>query len=125
MGMDISLNQGWNLVSLELNSTVDLNSLNNQDIEIVRTLQNNTWKVWQSNSSSNTLTTLEDGYGYWIKATQNTTIDITGERVANQISLNPNQWTMLGSQSITDIDQFFTSNPNTKIIWTYKNGEYQ
>ena len=124
----LELTQGWNLVSLELNSLVDLTTLNNENIEMIRTLQNNTWKVWTKDivsSTEQTLTNLEDGYGYWIKASQNTTIDILGNGIADVIPIIENQWNMLGSRNITDMDQFFIDNPNIKMIWMYKDGEYQ
>ena|GEM_PF-6086983 len=121
----LALNQGWNLISLPLDTIVDLSSLNDPYIQTVRSLQNGEWKTWNINSNSNTLTNLEDGYGYWIKSSQNTSFEISGERVANQINLNQNQWNMIGSQTISDINQFFIDNPNVKVIWKYSNGEYQ
>ena len=121
----IILNQGWNLIALPLDTIVDLSSLNDPYIQTVRSLQNGEWKTWNINSNSNTLTSLEDGYGYWIKSSQNTTFEISGEKVANQINLNQNQWNMIGSQTISNINQFFIDNPNVKVVWKYSNGEYQ
>ncbi|XPV67462.1 MAG: PKD domain-containing protein [Halarcobacter sp.] len=121
----LNLKTGWNLVSLELNSNVDISSLNNSNIQTIRSLQNGVWKNWSKTSTTNTLTSLEDGYAYWIKVSQATPVNILGDGLADTITITPNQWNMIGSQTISDINQFFTDNPNVKVIWKYTNGQYQ
>jgi|GEM_PF-510032 len=116
----LNLNPGWNLVSLELNSNLNIVDINNNYIQTIRSLQNGQWKDWNINSSSNTLTNLEDGYAYWIKALDGVTpLDILGEGIPDTITIVPNQWNMIGSQTISDINQFFTNNPDVKVIWKY------
>ncbi|XPV67461.1 MAG: CAP domain-containing protein [Halarcobacter sp.] len=123
----LNLISGWNLVALELNSNIDISSLNNSYIQTIKGLQNGVWKDWDVNSNSNTLTSLEDGYGYWIKVSQDTSVNILGDGLADSITITPNQWNMIGSQTISDINQFFTDNPNVKVIWKYDsvNQEYK
>lgn len=121
----LNLNSGWNLVSLELNSNLSLSSANNEYIQIVKLLQNSNWKTWSKGSSSNTLSTLEDGYAYWIKSSQNTSIELKADAKADKKTITAKQWNMIGSLNIDDIDKFFTDNPNIKIIWKYKDGVYQ
>jgi hypothetical protein len=121
----INLNFGWNLVSLPLNALVNISTLNNPNIEIIKSLQNTQWKNWIKDSNSNTLSSLEDGYGYWIKVSQNSSISILGDRIPDIKTVQDNIWNMLGSQNINNIDIFFTNNPNIKILWKYKGGKYQ
>ncbi len=121
----INLNQGWNLISLPLGGNINLSSLNNGDILYIETLQNNIWKTWTKNSSSNTLDKLEDGYGYWVRCSQNTSISFKANTRASKKTINPKQWNMFGSYEINDMNKFFKANPSIKIIWKYTNGAYQ
>ncbi len=123
----LNLNSGWNFISLELNSSVDLFSLGNQNIEVVRSFQNNQWYVWTKDSattSEQSLTTLEDGYGYWIKAITNTTVSVFGSGVVDSINIQDNKWNMLGSLNILDTNAYFMDNPNVKVIWKYSNNQW-
>ena len=118
----LELLQGWNLVSLELNSNFDLSTLDNDYVEVIRSLQNDTWYVWSNtpiSTNDESLTNLIDGYGYWIKTSQNTNINIIGNGLPDTISITPNQWNMLGSRSISDISQFFIDNPDATMLWKY------
>jgi len=123
----LNLITGWNLVALPLNSSISIDGLNNQDLEVVRSFQNNQWNVWTKNSTSTSeqpLATLEDGYGYWIKTTDNTTIIALGEGVADGISIQDNKWNILGSVSIENFNTYFVNNPNVKVIWKYSNSQW-
>ena len=119
----INLLSPWSLVSLELNASLDLSALDNPYIEAIRSYQNGQWYVWtknHQNSSELPLTKLEDGYGYWIKSLQNTTLEIRGNGLPDSnITIIPGVWNMLGSRIIDNLDIFFIQNPNIKIMWKY------
>ncbi len=125
---DIYLNQGWNLVALPIVGTLNIADLNNTDIEVIRSYQNNKWYVWTKENQSSTdmpLTTLTSGNGYWIKASQVTTISITGDTTYQLPSLlSLSGWRMLGSVNIDDVSTFFTQNPTVTIIWTFKDNQW-
>ncbi|MDB2562099.1 choice-of-anchor D domain-containing protein [Sulfurimonas sp.] len=121
--MDIYMQEGWKLLAFPLNVSYDLSNMNNQDVEVIRSLQNDKWYTWTRDNNATTdlaLTTLEDGYGYWVKSSQDTIIEIKGDGLPDaNITIVPGKWNMLGSVIIDDIDTFFIQNPNLKVIWTY------
>ena len=124
----LDLLQGWNLVSLELFSSLELSALDNEFIETIWSLQNNEWKVWTRNNISTTygsLLSLEDGYGYWVQATKSTSIDIKGNGVPRSLTILPNEWNLIGSRVISDVYQYLTDNPSIKVFWKYVNGKFK
>lgn len=123
----LSLTEGWNFVALEMNSTVELSNINNQFISIVRSYQNNAWHSWtkENNATSDQpLTSLEDGYGYWIFALQNTSLEVIGNGLADQIPLDVS-WNMRGSSNLTSMNDFFIDNPTVKIVWRFNSSTHE
>ncbi len=97
-------------ISLPVKTDISLNILNNSDIEIIRSFQNGLWYVWTKNNLSSTdkeLKILTNGNGYWIKATNNTSIVLIGETVSNKVSIEADgDWHMSGSVTIEDVSVF-------------------
>lgn len=123
----LSLKQGWNFVSLKYDNQVLLSTLSNTNITIIRSYQNNVWKVWTNDdtaTSETTLSSLEDGFGYWIKTTDDSSLEITNSGTPNNTVINSDSWNMIGAQTVSDVSAFLTQNPNVQILWKYTNGEY-
>ncbi len=125
---NLNLELGWNMVSLPVVATLSISDLNNTDIEIIRSFQNEEWYIWTKNSQVTTeklLTELTNGNGYWIKVTNTTSISLAGTEVAGTTSIVTDaKWHMSGSASITDMDAFFINNPTVTTLWKYVNGEW-
>jgi len=123
----LELNQGWNLVSLPLVGSINISELNS-NITTIRSYQNNNWYQWTNTSTQSeeqVLTTIVSGYGYWMKTSQSTTIELKGNGLYPFPNLSDvNGWKMLGSVTISDISQFFINNPNITILWVYKNNQW-
>ncbi len=127
----LELKKGWNLISLPLQVSIDLNDLSsiNSDILKVRTIKEKSatsfeWKYWDNDESSNTLVNLETKKGYWIKALNDTKISLgSAASVPNTISLTNNNWAMKGSNEVNPNDVLKQYN-QLKIIWKYKDGKY-
>ncbi|MGM0519373.1 MAG: DUF1566 domain-containing protein [Campylobacterota bacterium] len=123
----IQLNKGWNLVSIPSDNIINIDNLTNDEISTVYSYQNNTWKVWtkeQIQTNYNQLLNLEDSYGYWIFATNETNIDIPVTSNPDTKQIVANTWSLQGSRQISDFDSFFNST-DTSIIWKYKDGKYK
>lgn len=119
----LELNEGWNLVSLALIGEINLSELNS-DITTVRSYQNDKWHVWTNDNTTSTeepLSKLQAGFGYWIKASQYTTMEFKGDGLYQAQSLaNIAEWKMLGSQEIQDITTFLSENTNITSVWVYR-----
>ena len=123
MVVDIELKEGWNAVSFPLNVSHDLSTMNNPDIEVIRSYQNENWYVWTKENNTSTeqaLTTLEDGYGYWVKSAQDTTLEVLGDGLPDaNITIEGGKWNMIGSKTVDDVNTFFTQNPSVTVMWKY------
>lgn len=82
---NISLNEGWNLISIPLKQedttieTVLGSNIGKVDSVYAYDAQNSGWKIWVNEESvPNTLTDLDIGIGYWIKTNQTFTLNIIG-----------------------------------------------
>ena len=76
-------------------------------------------------STEKPLTTLKSGNGYWIKASQATTINIMGDTPYQLPTLSGlDGWKMLGSVNVDDVSAFFTQNPTVTIVWTFKDDQW-
>lgn len=125
---NIDLNEGWNLISLPAVATVSIAGLNNPDIEVVRSFQNEQWYTWTSNdlsTSDQSLVNLQNGYGYWIKATNNTVFSVSGAPVTGSIDIaTDGKWHMAGSAQIDSLSTFFDNHRTVVTIWKYVTGEW-
>ncbi|MDB2562100.1 fibronectin type III domain-containing protein [Sulfurimonas sp.] len=125
---NIDLNEGWNLISLPAIATVSIAGLNNPDIEVVRSFQNEQWYTWTSNdlsTSDQALANLQNGYGYWIKATNNTVFSVSGAPVTGSIDIaTDGKWHMAGSAQIDSLSTFFDNHRTVVTIWKYVAGEW-
>ncbi|MGM0519372.1 MAG: S41 family peptidase [Campylobacterota bacterium] len=123
----ITLNQGWNLISLPYNNIMNMDNLD-ENITTIFSYENNSWKVWikdSTNTSYDELYTLEDGYGYWVYSTSdNIPLDIKVTSSPDLLQIQSNTWSLQGSRQISDFDSFFDST-GTSIIWKYKDGKYK
>jgi len=128
----INLVTGWNLISLPVlpdNIAISdvLGSLSGK-YTVVWAYQNGAWKVYNpANPGFSDLTTLEPGYGYWIKMKQASTLNITGSTVSKSKSLSVG-WNLVGYNSTTaqPIASAFSSIAGKYVsVWTYVNGSWK
>ena len=118
----LQLEKNWNFVSLPLKSFLNLTKLNNPYIKTIRSFQNDQWYVWTHTKQKTIellLTSLEDGYGYWIETSQATSLNILGKGTPKIQKIKSNQWNMLGSQNIVNMRTYFAEHPTVKVLWTY------
>jgi len=126
----ISLDNNWTLVSLPTTGTINLDTLNNVHVKIIRSFQNGHWYIWTDNnqtSSEQPLTTMIENRGYWIKTDAPTTLTYIGNSAPQAIDFTTqnDSWNMYGSTQIDNPDTFLSNHPNIKIIWKYTSGEWQ
>jgi len=114
--IDISLSEGWNLISLPLipdstgiDAVISNGNLASGNIaNIVMVYNYNTtaekW-LWWNETPASTLSTIEDGLGYWVYATAADTLTVHGTQAAHPgpgyaVSIG---WNMIGFTSTTDM----------------------
>jgi len=141
----IPLNQGWNLISLPLipnDSDIEVVLAGVSGIGTVNTVWSYENEVWYSynsaNNTGNTLSTMEDGKGYWIymnNAGGVLTVSGTETSVGDEnnipsipsYSVNPS-WNLIGFKSVTEITagdyiNNYISNPVSNYsIWKFNKG---
>lgn len=145
---DIPLNAGWNLISLPLiptNSAIDAvlgNASSSAEIvwsyEYDENGENPNWYFYNpSNTTGNTLTTMEDGKGYWIY--MNTAGNLIGNGSETpegggsptNYELVEDDWNLIGFKSTENMNagdyvRDYTNKTlnSNSILWDYKNGSY-
>ena len=105
----ITLNTGWNLISLPLMPTstqignVLASQIARNDFTAVWSYQNGKWNnaMLSGGKLTGTLTTMQDGYGYWIYMTSPDTLYVNGYVIPLPPSLPPSYslaagWNLLG-----------------------------
>ena len=124
----LDLETGWNMVSLPMQVSLNINELNDPSIKIIRSFQKGSWYIWTDNNQASTdkpLHILENGYGYWIKTISPTSISLSGEEVSGSISIiSDGKWHMAGSMKIDNTYTFFANNPLIKTLWRRVGGEW-
>lgn len=105
------LNPGWNLLSLPVTpQNTSLTSVLPPEVmphvRIVWYLDNSnpgapTWKAYRPTQSTNTLTELRDGMGFWIKAYNETDFRVTGTVPASGDVVLNQGWNMVGSRDLS------------------------
>ncbi|MFH1482011.1 MAG: MBG domain-containing protein [Patescibacteria group bacterium] len=138
---NISLNQGWNLISLPLiptNSHISavLAGISSKvDIAKYYDATTSSWLSYVPGVGG-TLTTMEDGKGYWINMKSAGTLNITGvempiaEEFPPMYSFVENKWNLIGFKSVVNmtagdyINGYTKASYNDEILWNYKSGQY-
>jgi len=119
----IVLAPGWNLTSLPIIKSVDNIADVFNDVEAIYGYQNDKWLLYEPNKSTNTLTKMRDGWGYWIKSskyqvilfTEGEEYDLFGGGYEEQFT---GSWNLLGVGKETTI---FIQDTN---IWVYRDGKW-
>jgi len=147
LGYDIPLYEGWNLISLPLIptdsdiETVLSDVLDNDNVDIVWSYENGKWLTYKP-SIAETLTTMEDGKGYWVymnapdslivKGTETPPVS-AGETPPSEprrmyTFLTDNDWNLIGFKSVSEmkagdyIDQYtFKTLKDNSLLWYYLN----
>ncbi|MBI4173301.1 MAG: lamin tail domain-containing protein, partial [Candidatus Aenigmarchaeota archaeon] len=103
----ITVQPGWNLISLPLQpaDAAIANVLGGISYDKAMTYYSSTWQVHEpANPGASTLTSIDAGKGYWIRATASGTLTVTGTAAANlSISLEPG-WNLIGYPSLVARD---------------------
>lgn len=114
----IDLYPGWNLVSLPLipdDASIDVVLAEISDsVNMVRHYyssgpEDQGWLWYQPGVTESTLTTMEDGKGYWVNMSSSATLTITGSEMPPEGELPPTYavsqgWNLIGFKSVTDMD---------------------
>ncbi len=114
----ISLSEGWNLISLPLipdDDTIDVVLADISDsVTMVEYYYNNGpedqgWLWYQPGVAESTLTTMEDGKGYWVNMSSPATLTITGSQMPPPPALPPTYavaegWNLIGFKSTAAMD---------------------
>ena len=76
----INLNQGWNLIGYpsleEKNVSIIFKDINNSLINVL-SYKNNIWYSYSPFKINNTLETMKPGFGYWVNANENTSLEVS------------------------------------------------
>ena len=127
--MELTLTVGWNMISLPLapsDTSIDnvLSSIAGKYNGVWA--YNETWKIYDPDSPSSDLSTMEAGKGYWIYMTEEASLTITGSIPSSSITLKSG-WNLVGynslrseevTEALSSIDDKYTS------VWVYKNGSW-
>gem|GEM_PF-1980653 len=138
VSQDISLSEGWNLISLPLipdDSSIDVvladisNSVNMVEYYYNNGPEDQGWLWYQPGVAESTLTTMEDGKGYWVNMSSSATLTITGSQMPPAGELPPTYpvaegWNLIGFKSTADMtntDYLINLNPGTgyTVLWGY------
>ena len=127
----IQLKQGWNLISFPIspvsNAISDVLSSIAGSYSSVWSYQNNNWMMYNPDKPIfSDLTTLDAGWGYWIKLKKSATLNLSGTLPPKSIHLHKG-WNLVGcnlsaNQIITSVFSSIFSKLNT--VWVYKNSQW-
>ena len=129
-----NLNVGWNLISIpalpQSTSILDvLNSISSQ-VGSVWSYQNGSWKEYDPNNTLfNNLSTMEPGYGYWIKMNSSAVLTISGSTpTVTEINLTSG-WNLVGLEGTTPFDTMgdalISISSQIGSVWSYQNGSWK
>ncbi len=98
---DINIHTGWNLVSVPL--------LNN-DMSSSNVFSNSGSQVFSYRNSYYPVDSLINGAGYWVKYSENQTLQICGTDISNPVSVTPG-WNLIGPFNEQVLVQNISSDP--------------
>ena len=129
----ISLDLGWNLISLPLEPD------NNQVSQILGSVSSGIESVWEfkeglwqfyvpGDPETSVLKILKPGYGYWVKTVQEgLSIQIQGQLKTSSLTL-PTGWHLIGFNSLMNLpieDALADIDGNYEVVWGYRDGVWQ
>ncbi len=129
---DISLLQGWNLISLNLlpaDTAIDsvLSGISGK-YSAVWAYIDGSWQVYDMfNPGFSDLATMESGYGYWIYMNNSGVLAVGGTSPASDLLLDGG-WNLVGfnsSSSMAITDALATIAGKYISVWTFINGSWQ
>ncbi len=128
----IGLNSGWNLISSPIVPTD--NAIGNMlgalagKYSVVWAYQNNLWHMYDpANPGFSDLTTMEAGWGYWIKMTQAGSLNMSGTAASKTMSLLAG-WNLVGYNSTTSqsiANALASIVDKVDVVWSYQNGAWK
>jgi len=134
---NISLHEGWNLISLPLiptnSSIAAVTASINATVDIIWHYDAGTatWFWYSPGNPSSTLTTMEAGKGYWVYMDSADTLDIAGKELPDPPTLPPTYdvvagWNLIGFKSTVSLHHseylfnlYSSGLPNYSVIWGY------
>ncbi|MCG2690654.1 right-handed parallel beta-helix repeat-containing protein, partial [Candidatus Parcubacteria bacterium] len=140
---DITLRQGWNLISspvvIDNDITTVLSAISSK-VNVVQYYDNGTWISYMpAVGSVNTLFRIKDGKGYWIYMNSADTLTLTGlanpevktgSLIPSTYGINSNNWNLVGFRSVGNmnakeyVDHYITDAfGKDYIMWKYENGK--
>jgi len=139
---NISLSANWNLVSLPLipnSSTIAtvltgiVGNISNVNLVKYYNPTSGAWLSYVPGASGNTLSTMEDGKGYWIFMNAADTLRINGTElpaggdVPLSYSVLGNKWNLMGFKSVENKTavSYLGASSADDVIWQYKTGQYK
>jgi hypothetical protein len=127
----ITLNSGWNMISIpnfsEMTSIEDIFGPIINDIISIWAYDNGTWKVYgPGNICFSDLSELESGKGVWMNMKKDVELVIPGSETINDMKLAKG-WNLVGynsseSQDISEVISSIDGNLNS--VWAYKDGKW-
>lgn len=94
------IKSGWNLLSTPVASKLDSSILNSNQIWIYKN------KTWIKNPNE-----IEPLYGFWLKANENKTLNLTGSSYSLDVSILDNGWNLTGTgENLTNLNQYDVNN---------------
>jgi len=127
----ITLNSGWNLISLNLQPTAT------SIVEILSGVPdscnsawafNNNWKAYYPDSPDfSDLDTMEARWGYWLNMNASAVLSVTGIAPSKTVSLNKG-WNLVGYNSFAPLSialAIGSITENCESVWAYINGAWK
>jgi len=123
----LSLGNGWNLVSLPVQTSFSCSSLPS-GVTVVWAYQNGDWRMYDPvNPGFSDLSVLEGGWGYWIKTTQVVNLQVTGSAASKTVNLSAG-WNLVGYNSTTSqsvANALSSIGDKVEIVWSYEGGSWK
>lgn len=127
----ISLDKGWNLISLPVSSP---ESTPEKILSSIKGSYSVVWGYregkWQSYTPDDALLgnldALEAGYGYWIRMTEPEILSLTGTEAPQSISLNAG-WNLIGYNALKSApigDILNSADCRVETVWSYQHGNW-
>jgi photosystem II stability/assembly factor-like uncharacterized protein len=108
--IDVSLQSGWNLISLPTEESVSSSYFQNYGASTIWTFDGS----WHQNSQ-----TLDKGIGFWVKMGDDQQLSFSGNSYEQDFSSLINGWNLLGTGTDTTIN-----NKDISIVWTFSGGKW-
>jgi len=127
--------KGWSLKALPTTGTVNATAFSN--IVSLWKYNDGKWSAYAPNSSDmqmitdlsiDSLSSVTATEGFWINATDASSIDVNGSQyditVAKDLSALTSGWYLFGNGTTTAVATIAEKNPNINIIWTYSDNKW-